>query len=230
MEKNILVFSAHPDDCEFGMGGTLLKLAKKHSLTNIVLTRGQAGTYGTPQEREKEVKDAGIYGRYHVEVLNYEDNNIEYSANLAKEMALYIRKYKPDIVFVPYHTNNYQHTDGAAHPDHTELGKTIRAATRFAKFKNAKIEGNAHSASKIIYFMIPKYLKPSLVVDVTDVMESLPSFWQCHKSQTQLRNGEIIDYLLQSRRHTGTLNGLEYAEAFIVEEPLRLSEDTLFEI
>ena len=230
MEADILIFSAHPDDCEFGMGGTLMKLSKKYNVANIVLTRGQAGTYGTPTEREKEVKDAGIHAGYHVEVLDYEDNEIEYSVKLAKEMASIIRKYKPKLIFVPYHTNNYQHTDGAAHPDHVELGKTIRAATRFAKFKNAKVEGVAHHSLKVIYYMVPRYKKPSFVIDVSDVISELPSFWQSHKSQTQLKNGQIIQYLMDSRKHTGSHNNMEYAEAFIVEEPLQLEIDTLFRI
>jgi N-acetylglucosamine malate deacetylase 1 len=222
MEVDILIFSAHPDDCEFGMGGTLLKLAKQYSVANIVLTKGQAGTYGTPDEREKEVYEAGKFAGYHVEVLDYEDNNIEYSVKIAKEMASIIRKYKPKLIFVPYHTNNYQHTDGTAHPDHTELGKIIKAAARFAKFKNAKLEGCEHCAKKIIYYMIPKYHKPTFVVDVSDVIEELVPFWKCHKSQTQLRNGEIIEYLTDNRKFTGQWNGLVYAEAFIVEEPLKL--------
>ena len=30
--KNILIIVAHPDDAEFGMGGTILKLSKQEAL------------------------------------------------------------------------------------------------------------------------------------------------------------------------------------------------------
>ena len=230
MKKDILVFSAHPDDCEFGMGGTLLKIAKRHNVTNIVMTRGQAGTYGTPRQREKEAEDAGVFAGYHVRILDYEDNEIVYSAELAKEVASLIREHKPSIIFVPYHTNNYSHTDGTAHPDHTELGKVVRAAARFARFKNAKIGGEAHNAVRIIYYMIPKYHKPSFVIDVSDVMSEMESLWKCHESQTRLRDGELIGYLHESRKHTGRLNNMHYAEAFIVEEPLAIDIDSLLRI
>jgi N-acetylglucosamine malate deacetylase 1 len=230
MAFDILIFSAHPDDCEFGMGGTLLKLAGKYKVVNVVLTRGEAGTYGTPSQREREAKEAGKHGGYDVEQLRFADNNIEYSAAFARELAFIIRKHKPKAVFVPYHTNNYQHTDGAAHPDHTELGKTVRAATRFAKFKNAEVEGTAHNVHKLIYYMVPRYKKPSFVVDIGDVVSMLPEFWECHKSQTQLRDGAIIDYLMNSRKHIGMLNNKEYAESFIVEEPLSLDIEDFFKI
>ncbi|MFT4308990.1 MAG: PIG-L family deacetylase [Candidatus Woesearchaeota archaeon] len=227
MADNILVFSAHPDDSEFGMGGTLLKLAKNNNVTSVVLTRGEAGTYGSPEERHKEALEAGRIGGYKVIVLGYEDNSIEYSVRLAKEMAVIIREYKPNTIFVPYHTNDYSHTDGAAHPDHTGLGKTIRTAARFAKFKNCNITGEHHNAQRIIYYMVPKYHKPSFVIDVSDVIEDCVRLWNAHKSQTQLRDGFLIEYLRASRRHIGRMNSMEYAEHFIIEEPIKLDTTIL---
>ncbi len=227
---DVLIFSAHPDDAEFGMGGTLLKLAKGHKVVNVILTHGEAGTYGTPEVREQEAKRAAMLAKAEMEFLDFMDNHVEDTAENAKKLALVIRKYRPRVIFAPYHTNNFSHKDGAAHPDHTALGSLARKAARFAKFKNADIAGEAHTADKLVYYMVPKYRKPSFVVDVSEVVDALRNLWQCHESQLQMRHGKLVDYLLVQRRATGLFNGVEHAEAFIMEEPLKVSADDIFRI
>ena len=218
----ILIFSAHPDDAEFSMGGTLLKLARKTDVVNVVLTRGEAGTYGTPEGREAEAKEAGTRGGYRVRFLNFIDNHIEDTVENVKRLASVIREEKPEVIFTTYHTHNSTHTDGRAHPDHAALGTLTRKAARIAKFRNAEVEGEEHLARRIIYYMVPKYAKPTFVIDVTDVADDLEHLWRAHESQTNLRGGKVVDYLLEWRRHTGMLHGVPYAEEFIVEEPLVL--------
>ncbi len=227
---DVLIFSAHPDDAEFGMGGTLLKLAKRHKVVNIILTRGEAGTYGTPEVREQEAKQAALFAKAEVEFLDFMDNHVEDTVENAKKLALVIRKYSPRVIFAPYHTNNFSHKDGAAHPDHCALGSLVLKAARFAKFKNAAIADEAHTADKLVYYMVPKYQKPSFIVDVSEVVEEIRNLWQCHKSQLQMRQGKLADYLLVQRRAIGLSNGVEHAEAFIMEEPLRISPDDVFRI
>jgi len=41
MSQNVLIVSAHPDDMEIGMGGTVAKLAEaKAMMTSVVVTNG----------------------------------------------------------------------------------------------------------------------------------------------------------------------------------------------
>ena len=55
----ILIMGAHPDDVEFGMGGSVLTFADRGAAVTIcVLTRGEVGTYGTPEVRESEMRRA----------------------------------------------------------------------------------------------------------------------------------------------------------------------------
>ena len=224
----ITVFSAHPDDAEFAMGGVLLMLAASHEVTNVILTRGEAGTHGTPQKREREGYEAGRIGGYSVRFLDYTDTRIEDTTRTVEHIAQVIRELKPNVVFTPYHTNNASHTDGRAHQDHTALGRIVRKAARIAKFSNAPIPGKAHRAEKIIYYMVPRYTKPSFLVDVSAVASQLPSLWKAHESQTALRDGAIIDYLLFWRESNGRDAGVSLAEEFIVEEPLVLTLEGLF--
>ena len=141
-----------------------------------------------------------------------------------------IRKYKPRMIFAPYHTNNSTHYDGVAHPDHIALGRLAVKAARFAKFRNAKIRGEAHQAQKIIYYMVPRYFKPSFIVDVSDAIDDLRKLWQCHKSQLKIADGRIVERLLETRAYTGRLSGVKYAEAFIIEEPLNIDIEGIMDI
>ena len=52
---NILAIGAHPDDIEFGCGGTLLKYSENgHKVYMLVLSKGDKG--GTPAVRQKSRK------------------------------------------------------------------------------------------------------------------------------------------------------------------------------
>ncbi|HEX9740363.1 MAG TPA: PIG-L family deacetylase, partial [Ignavibacteriaceae bacterium] len=55
MNLDVIVFAAHPDDAELAMGGTIAKLTKNNFKVGIIdLTRGELGTRGTPDIRQKE--------------------------------------------------------------------------------------------------------------------------------------------------------------------------------
>jgi len=211
-------------------GGTLIKLARQYRVISIVLTRGEAGTFGTPKIRIQEAKDAAVFAGADIQFLDFKDNHIEDNTASAKKLAQVIRTYQPRIVMAPYHTNDFSHKDGAAHPDHTALGRLARKACRLAKFKNIELKGKEHQVQTLIYYMIPKYVKPSFIIDVSDVEKDMQKLWQCHKSQTQLRKGRLLELLLWFREFHGRLNGMKYAEAFVVEEPLKLNTESMFHI
>ena len=59
MKLDILAFGAHPDDVEMGCGGTIVKSTSKGKKVGIVdLTRGELGTNGTVEIRDKEAIEA----------------------------------------------------------------------------------------------------------------------------------------------------------------------------
>ena len=56
---DILAIAAHRDDVEQTCGGTLLKMAQRGYRTGILdLTRGEMGTRGSMEDREREAEDA----------------------------------------------------------------------------------------------------------------------------------------------------------------------------
>lgn len=225
MDYDILFFSAHPDDAEFAMGGTYIKLSRKYKCVHVLLTRGEAGTYGTPQQREVECTKAAKFAGSDIEFLDFIDNNVEDNAANALKLATVIRKYKPKTIFTPYHTNISFHEDGLSHPDHTALGRLVFKAARYAKFKNSKANGDAHSVHRIIYYLLPQWLKPTFIVDVTDAMPDLEKLWALHVSQAAVKDGKIHDMLKTDRKYAGLMQNIEYAEKFFVEAPMKMDLD-----
>ena len=52
--NKILAIGPHPDDVEFGCSALLIKEVKKgNKIKILVLSRGEAGTKGTPEIREQ---------------------------------------------------------------------------------------------------------------------------------------------------------------------------------
>ena len=59
MPVDVLLFGAHPDDVEWGAGGSVLLLKARGASFGVVdLTRGEMGSRGTSEERDKEAEDA----------------------------------------------------------------------------------------------------------------------------------------------------------------------------
>lgn len=53
MKLDVLAIGSHPDDVELGCGGTVAVLVERGLKVGIVhLTRGEAGTRGTAEERK----------------------------------------------------------------------------------------------------------------------------------------------------------------------------------
>src|SRR5579871_6122805 len=78
---DILAIAAHRDDVEQTCGGTLLRMAARGLRTAILdLTKGEAGTRGTAEDREREASEAArLLGVSRREALDLPDGAIENS-------------------------------------------------------------------------------------------------------------------------------------------------------
>ena len=124
----ILAIGAHPDDVEFGCAAILIKeIRKGNRVKLLVLSRGEAGTGGTPELREQESREAARRMGAEIEFLDFGgDCRIEYTIENRVRIAAEIRELRPSIVLAPNISENQ-------HPDHAVAGKLTRDACRLAR-------------------------------------------------------------------------------------------------
>ena len=122
MTLDVLVFAAHPDDAELAMGGTIARFTNDGLSVGIVdLTRGEMGTRGNADTRQKEALEAAKILKTSIrENLLIPDGDIEISNGNVQKVVLPIRKYRPKIVFAPFYNDR--------HPDHIGASKLIKRA------------------------------------------------------------------------------------------------------
>ncbi len=127
--QRALVIGAHPDDNDIGCGGTLARLIRQGwDVTYIVCTNGNKGShdpeispYQLSEIREAEqLKAAEVLGVQRVIFLRYNDGELEPTLALRAEMALYIRHFKPHLVFSHDPWRMYM-----LHPDHRAVGFAV---------------------------------------------------------------------------------------------------------
>lgn len=112
--KTILVFTPHPDDEHFAIGGTLARLVKNNNTVHVVIfTNDNKGSQDLEMTRERlaqirraEEEEASRAVGIPVENLiwlGYEDGDVEYADpyRLRGELARLIKKFRPDVVFSP---------------------------------------------------------------------------------------------------------------------------------
>ena len=97
MILDVLVFAAHPDDAELAMGGTIARFANEGFSVGIVdLTRGEMGTRGSAETRQKEALEATKILKTSIrENLLIPDGDIEISNGNIIKVITVMRKYKP---------------------------------------------------------------------------------------------------------------------------------------
>ena len=114
---DILAIAAHRDDVEQTCGGTLLKMAELGHRTGILdLTRGEMGTRGGAEDREREASEAARILRVSWrEALDIPDGRVENTWENRLKVAQVIRRTRPRVVILPYWKGR--------HPDHYTASK-----------------------------------------------------------------------------------------------------------
>jgi LmbE family N-acetylglucosaminyl deacetylase len=122
-----LAIGAHPDDTEFGCGGTLAKWAAAGCVVDhLVCTDGSKGTWDPEQDlaslvamRQSEQRDAakalGASGE--VVFLGWVDGELESGLEARAQVAYWIRRLRPDVVLGHDPWKRYR-----LHPDHRHAG------------------------------------------------------------------------------------------------------------
>ncbi len=122
----VLAIGAHPDDVEFGCGGTLAKWAAAGcEIHHLVLTDGSKGTWetdGDPEalvatRRHEQVTAAAVLGGEDVQFLDWPDGELESGRVQRRQVCQVIRQVRPGIVLGHDPWRRYR-----LHPDHRHAG------------------------------------------------------------------------------------------------------------
>lgn len=229
---DVLAFGAHPDDLEFGMGGTLVRMVREGlSVLEVVLTRGEAGTYGDPEMRVREQERAASIVGASLQFLDFKDGEVEATAEGVASIVNLIRQHQPRLCFAPIDRSPYTHRDRAAHPDHLATGKLVKRACRLAKFRKFSTGltvSTPHLVENLFFYMVPKGMLPSFVVDFTEYYDAWIEAISAHESQIKnLRNGDLRSYLEAYKILYGSFIDRKYADGFYSPEPLAISPSSL---
>lgn len=193
--KRVLVVMAHPDDCDFGAGGTIAQWSSKGiQVSYCIITNGDQGgeESGIPLEemaqvRQKEQRDAGAeLGVSDITYLNYRDGWLMPSIELRKEIVKAIRIAKPDRMVVQSPERNWERIF-ASHPDHLAAGETAIQAVypdarnpyAFTDLKEAGFE-----PWRVREVWMTGSPTPNHFVDITDTFNKKMAALHAHVSQT----------------------------------------------
>jgi len=226
MKLDILAIGAHPDDVELGCGATVAKeisLGKKVGI--IDLTRGELGTRGSSEIREKEAtKAAKILGVTIRENLAFADGFFQNDKEHQLEVIKIIRKYKPTIVLC--NAVDDRHID---HPKGSKLVSDACFLSGLMKIETL-LEGQKQEAwrpKQVYHYIQWKNIEPDFVVDVSEFIEAKMDAVKAYDSQfynpaskepsSPISSKNFLDSVLYRAQDLGRLVGVNYAEGFTAE-------------
>lgn len=227
--QRVLMVSAHPDDPEFGAGGTVAKLCREGvTVGYVICTDGSQGGEDPAvpdaelsQTRYREQRDAGArLGVTDIAFLGFRDGHLEPNVELRRAITAEIRRFKPDAVITHAPLRALGIPIGASHPDHLAVGEATLAAV-YPDARNPRayrellaVGLHAHVVREV---WLPGWDSPDKVVDISDVIEDKVAAIQLHRSQFQkpgLEEGAPGKWIRERAQAIGEKHGFAYAEGF----------------
>lgn len=222
---DILIFGAHPDDAEIGMGGTIAKHTAAGCKVGICdLTNAELSSNGTVHTRQREAEEASaILGLAMRSNLGLPDRGLYVTREHLDAITLEIRKHRPKIVFAPYWQDR--------HPDHVACSQLLQEAVFNAKLRRYLPETEAVTVQQFYFYFINDVYEANLLVDVSAHYEQKLASLQAYRSQFEA-SGQGNDYVatplnqgylerVEARdRLLGQKRMVPYAEGFVSKLPM----------
>lgn len=231
MPISVLAIAAHRDDVELTCGGTLAKAAALGQATAIIdLTKGEMGTRGSAELREREAaRAAEILGVAERVNMGFPDAGIFNTNETRAPLVREIRRLQPAVVLAPALSGR--------HPDHRITAELVRDACFLAGLaKYAPSSGvAAHRPRKVIHCLSYRedHVKPTFVVDVSDVFEKKMAAIAAYESQFAgaVQAGEVFptteslfEVIRHHAAHYGSLIRARFGEPFLTLETMRVDD------
>jgi LmbE family N-acetylglucosaminyl deacetylase len=225
---SVLVVMAHPDDAEFGCGGTIARWAAAGKAINYVLcTSGDKGSsdpnispYRLAQMRRGEqINAAHALGARDVVFLSHEDGLLRNTIELRRDIVREIRRFKPDAVICQDPTMRWGGNRYLNHPDHRAAGDAcLDAVYPSARdphvFPELLIENMLPHKVREVFMSTTQNV--DVWIDITACFERKLEGLRQHESQVGARWEQVIERITERSRALTKAQGLpfEYAEGY----------------
>jgi N-acetylglucosamine malate deacetylase 1 len=202
-KRTILIFGAHPDDIEIGMGGTVAKLAGSgYDVKLVIATLPDFIETDTKEARRHEaIMSAKIMNCKSPDFLDLSPDEMVFGRKFVTRIDELVRKSKPQAIFTQW--------IGDSHQDHQALTRTVLAASRDSTdifMYETTIPGGITESA----------FRPQLYVDITNTLSIKSQALDCFTSQ-KIRCGDLwIDAVIGRSSYRGYQMNTRYAEAFEV--------------
>ena len=223
-----LVVAAHPDDAEFGAGGTMAGWAADGvEVTLCIVSNGAMGSNDPAvdrdvliETREREQRAAAeVAGLKEVVFLGYEDGFLEDSHPIRRDIIREIRRVKPDIVVGPDPSTFFIDRRYLNHPDHRAAGLAFSAAvnpgaTTVPLYRD-ELYDQGWEPHQVKACLLMNPTQPDTYVDISPHMDTKIRALLAHRSQLGGYAG-LEDRIREMAKLTAEASGTgaEYAEAF----------------
>lgn len=226
--KTILAVVAHPDDIEYGMGGTIAHyIAEGATVYYHILTNGNKGSEDRTLDcdqlrdlrRAEQRAAAEILGVKEVFFSDYEDGCLQVTLELKKDIVRTIRTLKPDIVMTMDPTMVYVPQENFInHPDHRAAGQaTLDAVFPLARDHLSCPELDTTEQlepHKVGTVLLVNLEKQNFFVDISATMDLKIKALAAHDSQ--MPDMPAIESRIRKwAQQTGAHSGYKYAESFM---------------
>ena len=185
-QLNVIVFGAHPDDCDNKMGGTAALFAQMgHRVKFVSVTNGDAGHYEKggghlAKIRRKEAQEAGRRLGIEYTVLDNHDGELFPTLDVRHQIIREIRNWNADIVLT--------HRPVDYHPDHRYTGVLVQDAAYLVIVPNVTPDTPPLQKNPVFlylqdHFQKPNEFKADITVDITSVFDKKMDALDAHQSQ-----------------------------------------------
>jgi LmbE family N-acetylglucosaminyl deacetylase len=185
-QVRVIVFGAHPDDCDFRAAGTAALFAKMgHKVKFVSVTNGDAGHQDQgggilARRRRAEAMESARRLGIEAEVLDNHDGELLPTVEVRKQIIRQIRMWNADVVIAP-RPNDY-------HPDHRYTGVLLQDAAYMVVVPNVTpdvppLKKNPVFLYQQDHFQRPNPFRPDIAVDLDEVWEKKVDAMDAHVSQ-----------------------------------------------
>ncbi|OBA05765.1 bacillithiol biosynthesis deacetylase BshB1 [Paenibacillus polymyxa] len=184
MTLDILIFGAHADDAEIGMGGTIAKHTAAGLKVGVCdLTRAEMSSNGDVDTRMAEAEQASkVLGLAVRTNLGLPDRGLYVTPEHVAAVTAEIRRHAPKVVFAPYWEDR--------HPDHVMCSKLVEEAVFNAKLRRFMPESPAVQVEQLYFYFINDIGRTDLIVDITEHYDAKEQSLLSYASQFQAAPGK----------------------------------------